>query len=346
MVGSLSLTLIQLKKKTKATIMACKKQALLILFLSLFTFSTSHPDNGGIAVYWGQDSREGDLKSTCDSGKYAIVVLGFLSKFGAGRTPVLNFAGHCGNGSWKKCTELEFQIKHCQAKGIRVLLSIGGASSEYSLISAADAKTVANYLFSNFLSGQYGPLGAVTLDGIDFSIENSENHWDVLAAELDSLRRSRGPYFFLSGAVHCSSPAPFPTDLFEYIFVKFFNNPTCAYSNANANANATPLLNSWDYWVNSVLSNNSLFLGLPATSSAVTGYIPSHVLKHDILPHVKKASNYEGVVLWDRHTDNQNGYSASILFHVLKTPLISVTSVSDAIYQCVSKVMNRAYADH
>ncbi|KAL9298056.1 hypothetical protein ACSQ67_023952 [Phaseolus vulgaris] len=320
--------------------MASQRLASIILLLSLFTISSSRPDNGGIAVYWGQDGREGDLVTACNSGKYKIVLLAFLNKFGAGRTPAWNFAGHCDNGAWKKCTELEPEIKQCQAKGIRVLLSIGGAPdySSYSLSSPEDAKEVANYLYENFLSGQYGPLGSVALDGIDFDIEVTEDHWDDLARELDFFRRTTGRYFYLSAAPQCPIPVYYlgkaiATKLFDYIFVQFYNNPSCSYvSGTNA------LLNSWDEWVKLVPSNNSLFVGLPAASSAGNGFIPAEVLNGEVLPHAKQASNYEGVMLWDRYRDVQNGYSDSILSNVLKSKLpASVGSVSDGIYQSVYK---------
>ena len=101
-----------------------------------------------------------------------------------------------------------------------------------------------------------------------------------------------------------------------------------------------PLLESWDKWVNFVLPNNSLFLRLPAMPGS--GYVPPHVMNSHVLPYVKRASNYEGVMLWDRFRDDQNGYSAKILSHVLKSPpLMSVTSVSDAIYECVNNAMHR-----
>nr|KYP32323.1 Acidic endochitinase [Cajanus cajan] len=219
--------------------MASKTQALatFMLLSSVLTFSWSRAEGGGgIAVYWGQDSREGDLSVACDTGKYAIVLLAFLNTFGAGRTPAWNFAGHCDNGALKKCTELESEIKYCQGKGIKVLLSIGGAKdySNYSLSSAEDAKSVANYLYSNFLSGQWGPLGSVTLDGIDFDIEVTEDHWDDLARELDYFRQTTGTYFYLSAAPQCPIPVYYlgkaiATKLFDYVFVQFYNNPDCAY---------------------------------------------------------------------------------------------------------------------
>ncbi|TKY49707.1 Acidic endochitinase [Spatholobus suberectus] len=323
--------------------MASKEQALIIFLLSLFTLSSSRPDNGGIAVYWGQNNGDGELTDTCDTGKYAIVLLAFLNQFGSGRTPAWNFAGHCDNGAWKKCTELEPEIKHCQDKGIRVILSIGGDPnySHYSLNSTEDAKIVANYLYTNFLSGQYGPLGSVTLDGIDFDIEVTEDYWDDLAKELDALRQTK--YFYLSAAPQCPIPVYYlgkaiATGLFDYLFVQFYNNPGCSYSNGDT----APLLASWDKWVNLVLSNNSLFVGVPAAPSAAgSGYIPPEVLNNEVLPYVKKTSNYEGVMLWDRYRDVQYNYSGNILPNVLKSALLSVTSVSDAIYECVSAALHR-----
>ena len=169
--------------------MAFKRQACILLFVSLFALSsiinTSHA-KGGIAIYWGQNNGDGTLTATCDTGNYEIVILAFLNTFGCGRTPDWNFAGHCG--SWNPCTKLQPEIVHCQQKGVKVFLSLGGAIGSYSLCSAEDAKEVANYLYNNFLSGQYGPLGSVTLDGIDFHIEESELYWDDLARELDALR--------------------------------------------------------------------------------------------------------------------------------------------------------------
>ncbi|TQD81586.1 hypothetical protein C1H46_032824 [Malus baccata] len=45
------------------------------------------------------------------------------------------------------------EIKSCQAKGIKVILSRGGASGSCSLASADDARQVATYLWNNFLGG-------------------------------------------------------------------------------------------------------------------------------------------------------------------------------------------------
>jgi len=215
-----------------------------------------------------------------------------------------------------------------------VLLSIGGDPnySNYSLSSPADAKEVATYLYNNFLSGQYGPLGSVELDGIDFDIEATEDYWDDLARELDFFRQTTGRYFYLSAAPQCPTDPIYylgkaiATKLFDYIFVQFYNNAQCSYvSGTNA------LLSSWDKWVGLVASNNSLFVGVPAATNAGNGYIPPEVLNGEVLPHAKEASNYEGVMLWDRYRDVLNGYSDQILSYVIKSKVQdSAASVSDA----------------
>ncbi|XP_061342047.1 acidic endochitinase-like [Gastrolobium bilobum] len=316
--------------------MASERQALILILLSLLTFfftiMSSEASTGGIAIYWGQNNGDGNLTTTCDTGNYEIVNLAFLTTFGCDRTPAWNFAGHCGD--WSLCTKLQPEIEHCQNKGIKVFLSLGGASEDYSLCSAEDAKNVAEYLYEHFLSGKLGPLGSVTLDGIDFDIERTENYWDDLARELDTLRQPKK--FYLSAAPQCpTNPIYYlgkaiNTGLFDYIFVQFYNNAQCQYSDGNT----ALLLESWDDWTSLVLPNNSVFMGLPAAPDAAPsgGYIEPEKLISDVLPYIKKASNYGGIMLWDRFHDVQSNYSDKIKPYVPKDVLQFVTGVSDAIY--------------
>lgn len=91
----------------------------LILIPLLLGFLIASAQAGSIAVYWGQNGREGTLKATCDTGNYAYVMLSFLITFGNDRTPVLNLAGHC-NPSSGGCKGLTSDITSCQSKGIKV----------------------------------------------------------------------------------------------------------------------------------------------------------------------------------------------------------------------------------
>ncbi|KAA8516114.1 hypothetical protein F0562_019293 [Nyssa sinensis] len=117
-------------------------------------------------------------------GTYDFVNIAFLPTFGNGQTPMVNLAGNCDpyiNG----CTGLSSDIRSCQAKGIKVMLSIGGGAGSYSLTSSEDARQVATYLWNNSLGWHSSsrPFGEAVLDGIDFDIEGGTNqHSDEFAS--------------------------------------------------------------------------------------------------------------------------------------------------------------------
>ncbi|KAL5796084.1 hypothetical protein ACOSQ2_000904 [Xanthoceras sorbifolium] len=269
----------------------------------------SNSNAGVISVYWGQNGNEGSLADACATGNYGIVNIAFLVTFGNGQTPLLNLAGHCDPSS-NTCTGLSNDIKACQNQGIKVMLSLGGASGSYSLSSADDARQVANYLWNNFLGGQSSsrPLGDAVLDGIDFDIEGgTTQHWDELARALSEFSQQKKVY--LSAAPQC----PFPdawlggalnTGLFDYVWVQFYNNPDCQYS-----GNADNLKNSWNQWTSSL--SGQVFLGLPAAPEAASsGYIQPDVLSSEVLPSIKNSPKYGGVMLWSRQYDQS--YSSTI----------------------------------
>ncbi|KAB5524179.1 hypothetical protein DKX38_021928 [Salix brachista] len=287
--------------------MACQSKALTLL-LSILLVSFCKPSNGaGIAIYWGQYGEEGSLADTCNTGNYQFVNVAFLYKFGNGvPTPVLDLAGHC-SPSAGTCTVFSDQIKSCQSQGIKVLLSIGGATPTYSLSSADEAAQLANYIWNNFLGGQSSsrPLGDAILDGVDFDIEvGSGQFWDDLARALKGFNQQ----LHLAAAPQCPFPdahldTAIKTGLFDYVWVQFYNNPQCQYS-----GDAVNLLNAWNQWI--TVPNSQVFLGLPAASDAAPGFIPANDLITKVLPSIKSSSKYGGVMLWNKRFDN--GYSDAI----------------------------------
>ncbi|CAM8911225.1 unnamed protein product [Rhodiola kirilowii] len=273
---------------------------------------------GGIAIYWGQNGNEGTLAETCETGNYDYVILAFLPTFGNGANPMLNFAGHCDPYS-NGCTKLSADIQSCQAKEVKVLLSIGGAIGSYSLASSEDARQVATYLWNNFLGGSSSarPLGAAVLDGIDFDIEVGTNeHWGELARYLSAYSR-RGKKVYITAAPQC----PFPdawigdaltTGVFDNVWVQFFNNPPCQYNPANI----TNFENAWKQWTTAIPANK-IFLGLPAAPQAAgSGFIPISDLTSKVLPSIKGSSKYGGVMLWSKYFDDMDNYSTSIKSYV------------------------------
>ncbi|CAN6568234.1 hypothetical protein ACFX13_000822 [Malus domestica] len=271
----------------------------------------------GIAIYWGQNGNEGTLEETCATGNYEYVIIAFLPTFGNGQTPMINLAGHCDpytNG----CTGLSSDIKSCQSKGIKVILSIGGGAGSYYLTSKEDARQVATYLWNNFLGGTSSsrPLGAAALDGIDFDIEGGTPlHWDDLARFLSAYSK-KGKKVYLTAAPQCPFPdawvgGALKTGLFDNVWVQFYNNPPCQYSSDLSN-----LENAWKQWISDIQATK-IFLGLPAAPDAAgSGFIPVNDLISYVLPAIKGSSKYGGVMLWSKYYDDQDKYSASIKSHV------------------------------
>ncbi|KAK7285837.1 hypothetical protein RJT34_20619 [Clitoria ternatea] len=302
--------------------MACVLRTLIPIFSLMMLILATGLDAGEISIYWGQNGNEGTLAETCATGNYEYVNIAFLYTFGNGRIPRLNLAGHCdpySNNGNDGCKGISSDIKYCQAKGIKVMLSIGGGPGGYTLASSEEARQFATYLWNNFLRGHSStrPLGDAVLDGIDFDIEGGTNqHWDELAKYLSGYS-NQGKKVYLTAAPQC----PFPdawlgkalkTGLFDYVWVQFYNNPPCQYSPVAI----TNLENAWKQWITDIPATK-IFLGLPASPQAAGGgFVTVSDLTSKVLPVIKGTTKYGGVMLWSRYYDYQTGYSTSIKSHV------------------------------
>ncbi|TKY71044.1 Acidic endochitinase [Spatholobus suberectus] len=120
------------------------------------------------------------------------------------------------------------------------------------------------------------------LDGVDFVIEQGNTSF------VGDLARylSRQQPMYLSAAPRCPFPdamlgSALDTGRFDYIWVQFYNNPSCDYTKNNVDN----LLNTWNKWVTS-LKGVEIFLGLVADQAAAPGggYFPTDVLMSQILP--------------------------------------------------------------
>ncbi|KAB2595657.1 hypothetical protein D8674_031107 [Pyrus ussuriensis x Pyrus communis] len=235
-----------------------------------------------IAIYWGQNGNEGTLEETCATGNYEYVTLAFLPTLGNGQTPMINLAGHCDPYT-NRCTGLSSDIKSCQVKGLKVILSIGGGAGSYCLSSKEDARQVTTYLWNNFLGG------------ISSSRPRSGGtplHWDDLARFLSAYSK-QGKKVYLTAAPQCSFPdawvgGALKTGLFDNVWVQFYNNPPCQYSSGDLSS----LENAW------------------------YGFIHVDDLTSKVLPAIKGSSKYGGAMLWSKYYDDQDNYSSSIKSHV------------------------------
>ncbi|MCO5593453.1 hypothetical protein L7F22_047467 [Adiantum nelumboides] len=187
----------------------------------------------------------------------------------------------------------------------------------YGLSSASDAANVASYIWDNYLGGSSAsrPLGPAVLDGVDFDIEigDGASYYGSLA---QSLRQ------FSSQVVLGAAPQrPFPdahlgpnlsgsaldSGLFNYVWVQFYNNPSCQYG-----SDASGLLAAWQQWT-SALPTARVLLGLPASEAAAgSGFLPSATLLSDVLPQIRESSNYGGIMLYSYFYDETSGYGSAI----------------------------------
>ncbi|KAH1063456.1 hypothetical protein J1N35_028443 [Gossypium stocksii] len=236
--------------------MAIKSAILLAFATSVILVLVTGIDTGDIAIYWDQNSDEGTLAETCATGNYDFVNLAFLPTFGNGQTPMINLAGHCDPYS-NGCTDLSSDIKSCQAQGIKVILSLGGGAGSYFLASSNDARRDD---FAKYLSGY--------------------------------SQCSRKVY--LTVAPHCPFPdawveGALKTSLFDYVWVQFYNNPQCQYTDGDI----TNLENAWKQWTTDVPAAK-IFLGLPASPEAVgSGFIPESDLISQVLPAIRGSAQQE-----------------------------------------------------
>ena len=146
-----------------------------------------------VAVYWGGSSytNQVDLAKTCSNPNVNIVVLAFLTDFDtAGGYPTINFGNGCksqanaaqqqkGATGLLECDDMSRSILACQKAGKKVILSLGGATSNVDFKSDQEATKVAGVLWDLFAGGKpqdasMRPFGPVILDGFD--IGKSTHH--------------------------------------------------------------------------------------------------------------------------------------------------------------------------
>jgi chitinase len=268
---------------------------LLLALLSLQLTAGLAAANGGrdIGVYWGRNKYEGSLRETCDTGLYKTVMISFLSAFGHGKY-TLDLSGH-------RTDDIGSDIKHCQFKGFRVLLSIGGQGGEYWLPSSKAATDLADYLWNAFLGGYRAgvrrPFGDAVVDGIDFFIDQgATEHYDEVARRLKEYTKySRVGRVVLAATTRCGFPdqrleAALNTWLFDRIHVKLFGE--------DRKCMATPR-ESWEKWA-SVYPRSKVFVGVvasPDRAAAPAGYMSPRELYYRVLQFVTKKPNYGGK-LW------------------------------------------------
>ncbi|KAJ6437648.1 chitinase [Purpureocillium lavendulum] len=281
--------------------------------------------NHQAVVYWGQhggNTRENsDLAAYCkpDSG-IDIVVLAFLFTYGNGlTTPSGTIGQSCtitSEGQAQGCDGLAAAIDHCKSRGVKVLLSLGGAVGAYSLRSQEEAEAIGQRLWDAYgntdSKNVSRPFGKTFVDGWDFDLENSDGsqYYGHLIAKLRSnFVSDPGGRYLVTGAPQCPVPEPnmhaaIKQAKFDYLFVQFYNNPTCS---VDGHIN----YNEWKHYIaNAPSADAKIFFGVPAAPLAATGsqsgarYYLQPAALASLIRAYKTDDAFGGVMLWSAaHSD-------------------------------------------
>ncbi|KID82549.1 class III chitinase ChiA2 [Metarhizium guizhouense ARSEF 977] len=238
-------------------------------------------------VYWGQNGggvvENNDLAAYCTaSAGIDIIVLAFLYQYGNGHTiPSGTIGQSCSiapSGEGQNCDALAKAIDTCRATGVKVLLSLGGASGAYSLTSQQEAEAIGQNLWDAY--GKPGsssavprPFGSTSVDGWDFDIESNAGNgfYQFMIAKLRAnFASDPGHQYLITGAPQCPIPEPNMNEIitkaqFDYLWVQFYNNPGCS-------VDGTINFADWKKKVAGTPSANAkIFIGVPASPLGATG---------------------------------------------------------------------------
>ncbi|KAK4060431.1 uncharacterized protein Triagg1_10792 [Trichoderma aggressivum f. europaeum] len=213
----------------------------LILGLSLVGFGVAAPSypqtikarqasGAQNVVYWGGTNNENDNLSTyCKpNAGIDILVLSFLDIYGTtGNIPYGNIGNSCyigATGVPQQCDDLAASIATCQAAGIKIILSLGGAAGSYSLQSQSQAVAIGQYLWEAY--GNSGstsvqrPFGNVFVNGFDFDLElnaGSQYYQYLISTLRSNFLSDPTNAYYITGAPQCPIPLSFPTHPNFYI---------------------------------------------------------------------------------------------------------------------------------
>lgn len=300
-------------------------QTFLLLLVSLIgkVLAFSASANTNMVVYWGQNSygNQERLSAYCDNDDTDIILVSFVTGF---PELSLNFANQCG-GSFSNgvlhCPQIGEDIKTCQSKGKKILLSLGGAAGSYGFHEPnadSDAEKFAETLWNKFGAGSDDerPFDDAIVDGFDFDLENNNPTGTVTLS--NSLRKQfdndKSKQYYLAAAPQCVYPDASSGDLLaqtqiDFALIQFYNNYCALGDNFN--------WNTWQQFAEQTSPNKDikLYVGLPgAPSSAGSGYADLDKVKRYVGSDILNSKNFGGFMLWDASSGASNKNSQGVSF--------------------------------
>ncbi|KAL7941404.1 carbohydrate-binding module family 1 protein [Trichoderma barbatum] len=286
-------------------------------------------------VYWGQNGggtlENNDLSAYCTpTAGIDIIVLSFLYQWGQGSNALGGTIGQsCGisqSGQPQNCEALTAAITKCKAAGVKMILSLGGASAFSSFQTAEQASQAGQYLWNAYGggSGVARPLGDNIMDGWDLDIESNQGtnqNYAVLANALRSNFASDPAHqYVITAAPQCPLPEPnmgviIQNTELDFIWVQFYNNNDYPGDPCSLGlpGDAPFNYNNWTTFLQTTPSKNAkLFVGVPAAPLAANGgpggavYYATPSQLASIVNDVKGNSNFGGIMMWSAGFSDSN----------------------------------------
>ncbi|GMM38257.1 hypothetical protein DASC09_055960 [Saccharomycopsis crataegensis] len=361
---------------------------LMMMVVAVATAGSSSPatnistSKDTVAIYWGQNSlgylsnfknNEKELWWYCNWDSVDIIMLAFMQDFPGTYSskyetyiPTLSFPHHKDSefsvNNTAVMSRIAKDIKYCQKRNKKILLSLGGEAGSYGFDSTEQAQEFGHTLWQMFGEKNHTksnitlprPFGDSVIDGFDFDIENDQTEGYVTLIETlqNYTSSSTKKKYYYSAAPQCPYPDQNMNTILagnslDMVFVQFYNNDCNANSNSSFN---------WDTWADyaqntSLNSDVQVYLGLPGSvNSSSTGYIETSAELQTLIKSVDSDSHFGGVMLWEasmsfqnKPTDSKNSYPMTIK-NILKSQVDNSTVKINGAMDSKKNHMNLALA--